>query len=401
MTGRPGLSAPLALLLVVAAFLLPGAASAQPVRRGRGRVSPSSWSAETSTTSARSNGVYFDLYNLTSAPEGGDDHDPDAGRLRRLARPPLPSSSSGTPRWTPTAAPTRASSRSRRAHGVRLRSGDRRAAPKARTRPPGGWCSTARTASSASPSRVDRRGPGYRLTVCLGSLQKLEADRERGLFRDAVTSSGTRRSPATTASRRSSRRCGADGTPDPKTRYELRGDAADPRGRAPDRELRPGDEDADRHRHAHRRRARPRRHQRPHLRRRDAATTSKQKELGVRRRRPSGGAYTLHASARDRAEAGSTPTSTTTATRSAAGGSLGPGRVREPVHRRRRHRRGQGRARSPPGPPPHDLRHGQPVGERRASWRDGRSGSRCGCKRKTRSAPPVELQLAPHCSGAT
>ena len=72
------------------------------------------------------------------------------------------------------------------------------------------------------PVAVDRRGPGYLLTVCLGSLQKLKLTADeiyfatRQVFRNPSKPGNYRFSAMVVP-------LGANGKPDPKTRYELRG----------------------------------------------------------------------------------------------------------------------------------------------------------------------------------
>jgi hypothetical protein len=72
------------------------------------------------------------------------------------------------------------------------------------------------------PVAVDRRGPGYVLTVCLGSLQKLNLTAEEIYFATRQVF----RNPSKPGNYRFSAMVfplGPDGKPDPTTRYELRG----------------------------------------------------------------------------------------------------------------------------------------------------------------------------------
>lgn len=72
------------------------------------------------------------------------------------------------------------------------------------------------------PVAVDRRGTGYKLTVCLGSLRKLRLTASevyfatRDVFRNPTKPGNYRFSAMVTP-------WGANGKPDPTTRYELRG----------------------------------------------------------------------------------------------------------------------------------------------------------------------------------
>ena len=129
------------------------------------------------------NGVYFDLYGLNAAPQAGRDHDPDAGgygvSLVHRAQFVLGDAEVDTnrgvykgefevaPRAAFDADPATAGcadgdARSDVVDGAERHA--RRAQRPRRRRPP--------------------RGPGYRLTVCLGSLQKLKLTARRGLLRD-------------------------------------------------------------------------------------------------------------------------------------------------------------------------------------------------------------------------
>ncbi len=106
------------------------------------------------------------------------------------------------------------------------------------------------------PVAVDRKGTGDLFTVCLGSLQKLHLTMNelyfntRDVFRNPSKQGDYRFSAIVTPA-------GADGTPDPTTRYELRAFQPLPETRDPDGGLRPDDEAAHRHREARRRRATP------------------------------------------------------------------------------------------------------------------------------------------------
>ena len=152
------------------------------------------------------------------------------------------------------------------------------------------------------PVAVDRRGTGYALTVCLGSLRKLKLTASevyfatRDVFRNPTKPGNYRFSAMVIA-------LGRERQARPDDALRAARHAAASRGRATACGLRPGDEDADRHRHAARRRparasastftstaARP-------------PTTAKQKELGYATTR-TGGVYTLLAAPRGAAEVG-------------------------------------------------------------------------------------------------
>ena len=191
------------------------------------------------------------------------------------------------------------------------------------------------------PVAVDHRGRGYLLTVCLGSLHKLDLSATeiyfatRQVFRNP-SHPGNYRFIAMVFP------LGANGKPDPKTRYEMRGTQPIPETAKPKAVYNPatkmltvvgdapcGGEAA-------------RRHQRPRLRRHDPGV--RQAEGARRGDDREGRRVHLHPPPVRGAEVGlrlRLPLSLP----DLLGRLVGPRRLREPVDRWCRNRRGAGRAR--------------------------------------------------------
>ena len=208
----------LVLLLAVAVFL-PGGAAARG-EHGTAATFPVFDVGGDFHDLGQANGLYFDLYNLTSAPKPAIiTIQTPAGygvslvhRTQFVLGDAEVDTNHGTYKGELEVAPRAA-----------FDSDPATAGCAAGTHAATWWMVLNGTHGELSiPVAVDRRAPGYLLTICLGSLQKLKLTAEeiyfatRQVFRNPSKPGNYRFSAMVVP-------LGANGKPDPKTRYELRG----------------------------------------------------------------------------------------------------------------------------------------------------------------------------------
>jgi hypothetical protein len=214
---RPALWA--LFLLSVVAVCLPGSAAARKARGGA-NLFPVFVIGGDFHDLGQANGVYFDLYNLTSAPKPAmiTIQTPAGYGVSLVHRPQFVlgdaevDTNRGAYKGEFEVAPRQAFDADPATKGC-----------AEGTHAATWWMVLNSTHGELSiPVAVDRRGPGYLLTVCLGSLQKLKLTANEIYFATRQVF----RNPSKPGNYRFSALVypiGADGKPNPKTRYEMRG----------------------------------------------------------------------------------------------------------------------------------------------------------------------------------